>query len=397
MKFDFRKIFLKISILFLSFMIGFYGSRFIYFYKTENKKETKEYRVFEYFTKGENAIKNNLIEYENNYYFYKNNKNNYIYYSGLLYRILYLNKDSVYIITDECITNLKYGKDEKYNTSNIKDWLNNVYMNNINKTYLKNNNVNLLDIDIYSKIGQEKSFIKNKDFWILDNDKALVITEVGIITKTSNYSDFLGVRPVIELKANTKIIEGDGSISNPIIIEKRNIKTLNDLYIGEYINYKNNNYRIIEKKDEYIKVLSVNKLNEQKIFSNYINEYSLKYKNDLGYYLNNTYIKELDENDLVKIDYYIGEYNLDYKETDSKKIKTHIGLLKVGDYFISSIKNSFILTTTNDNIYTINKNGSLYIENINKKMDIYPVFALKNNIIVKSGTGQKNNPYTVGD
>ena len=58
MKFDFRKIFVSISILFLSFMIGFYGSRLVYYYKTENKKNTKDYTLIEYLTTGENLIKN---------------------------------------------------------------------------------------------------------------------------------------------------------------------------------------------------------------------------------------------------------------------------------------------------------------------------------------------------
>ena len=239
MKFDFRKIFVSISILFLSFMVGFYGSRLVYYYKTENKKDIKDYTLIEYLTTGENLIKNNLMEDNNKYYFYKNTKNNYIYYSGLMYRILYIDKDTLYVITDECITNLKYGENGIYNNSEIKKWLEEVYLNNLDKTYLKNNEVKLLDRETYGKIGEKESFVINKDFWVLDNDEALVITEDGSLTKTSNYKDLLGVKPVIKLKGNTKYIKGDGSINNPYILDNKIINTTNDLYVGNYLKYKN--------------------------------------------------------------------------------------------------------------------------------------------------------------
>lgn len=397
MKFDLRSFFISISILFLSFMIGLYGARFIYYYKSENKQKSTNYNIYEYYIEKESIAKNNLIEENKNYYFYKNNQNNYLYYSGLLYRILYINENFLYVITDESITNLKYGENESYNTSNVKKWLEEVYLKNINDKYLKNKEVSLLDIETFNKIGKEKSNILNNDFWALKDNKALVITEDGKITKTNNYSDFLSVRPVIKLDSNSIIVSGTGTKTNPIIIEKRTKKTLNDLYVGEYINYKNNKYRIIEKNNDYVKVLSLNKLKEQKIFSNYTNDYNLKYKNNLATYLNKTYIKNFNEKDLVKINYYIGEYNLDYEETLKEKVNTYIGLLKIGDYFINNIKNSYTLTKNKNGIYMINEKGLLYIEDIDKKLDVYPVLAFNKNKNIISGNGLINNPYVVGE
>ena len=144
-------------------------------------------------------------------------KNNYIYYSGLIYRILYIDKDTLYVITDECVTNLKYGENNRYSDSEVKKWLEEVYLNNPDNPYLKSNEVKLLDKDTYGKIGEKESFVIDKDFWVLDNDEALVITEDGMLTKTSNYKDFLGVKPVIKLKGTNKYIKGDGAIDNPYI------------------------------------------------------------------------------------------------------------------------------------------------------------------------------------
>lgn len=399
MKLDFRKIFIQISIFFLSFMVGLYGSRLVYYYKMENKKDNKKYTMIEYLTKGENILKNNLIEDDDKYYFNKNTKNNYLYYSGLLYRILYIDNDTLYVITDECVTNLKYGQNNDYNTSEIKQWLEEIYLNNIDKTYLKNNKVTLLDKETFFKIGEKETYVVDKDFWVLDNNKALVVTETGSLTKTNNYEDFLGVKPVLELNGKTLYLKGNGTKNDPYILEDKKTNNTNDLYVGNYIKYKNINLRVIEKNNIGIKVVTTSPINKKYIFSITSNEYKTNYKKDIGYYLNNEYIELLDTNDLVNTKWYIGNYELEYKNTLNKSIDSYIGLLKIGDYFITDIKNSYLLTpNTNDNeIYTINNKNALYIQNIQTKLNIYPAFTLKNNLNIKSGDGTLNNPYIIGD
>lgn len=395
MKYDFRKIFVLISIIFISFMIGFYGTRLIYYYKQENRKDNKSYTLIKYITKEENLLNSTIVKDKNNYYFHKKTENNYLYYSGLMYRILYLNDKSIYAITEEVVTNLKYGQDENYDSSDIKEWLNNVYKKNLNQEYIKN--ITLLDKDTFYKIGEEKSYVIGNDFWVLDKNKALVVDENGNLTKTNNYSDFLGVKPVVEIDGTKDYITGDGTKENPYLLENKSNNTLNDIYVGEYIKYKNIDLRVIEKNNDGIKVLSLNKLDEKYSFSNYTNKYQLKYKSDLGYYLNNTYIKNLNKKDLIQTNWYIGEYKTTYKETEDKYINTYIGLLKIGDYFINSIPNSYLITPNNKDIYIINDKKTLYTNKTNEKLDIYPVFTLNKNLIIKSGSGYKNNPYIVGD
>lgn len=395
MKYDFRKIFVSISIIFLSFMIGFYGTRLFYYYKEETKNDKKTYTLIEYITKEDNLLNNKLLKEKNNYYFYKDTNNNYLYYSGLMYRILYLNDKSIYAISEENITNLKYGIDENYDSSDVKKWLNDIYKTNLNQENLKN--ITLLDKDTFNKIGGKESYVVNDDFWVLDKNKALVIDSNGNLTKTNNYSDFLGIKPVIELNGTINYITGDGTKENPYLIENKKINKLKDLYVGEYIKYNNVNLRIIEKNENGIKVLSLDKLNEKHIFSNYTNVYSLRYRNDLAYYLNNTYINKLNKKDLIKTTWYIGEYNLSYKDVESKNQNMYIGLLKIGDYFINSIPNSYLITPSNNEIYIINNKKMLYINKINEKLDIYPVFTLNNELTIKSGSGYKNNPYIIGD
>ena len=72
-------------------------------------------------------------------------------------------------------------------------------------------------------------------------------------------------------------------------------------------------------------------------------------------------------------------------------------MLKIGDYFISSIPNSFIITKKDYSIYSITKDNQLYQEKVTTKLDIYPVFTLNKNLNIKNGNGYKNNPYIVGE
>ena len=72
----------------------------------------------------------------------------------------------------------------------------------------------------------------------------------------------------------------------------------------------------------------------------------------------------------------------------------------MGDYFITDIKNTYLITPDINNtnmIYTINDKNALYLQSINEELNIYPSFTLKNNLNVTSGNGLKNNPYIIGD
>ena len=390
MKHKIDKIIVFASALFLSFMLGFYSSRMIYFYKNEHNK-TKKSNTFIEYIKEENIRKNNLLIEKNKYYYKSSSENNYIYFSGLMYRVLYVTKDSVVIISDENVTKLKYGTSSSYNKSDIKKWLDNEYIKNLNTSYLKNNDVSLMDKDLFTKIGGKKSYVISDDFW---GESGLVITQKGL-SKSTSYSEFLGVRPIITLK-NFSYIKGNGTKNNPYIVEDKTVNILSDLYVGEYIKYNNKKYRVIEKNNKGVKVLS-QKINRDHIFSYYQNDYNLKYYGDLAYYLNSFYIKELDKNDLVESNWYTGEYDSNYKNTLKQYSKTYIGILKVGDYFVDSVSNSFLLTKSLDKIYSIDENKSLFIAEVTSKLDVYPSFVLRNNLEITSGTGTSDNPYVVGD
>lgn len=380
MKFKIDKIFIIISAIFLSFMVGFYGSRMIYYYKNESKLIKNANTIIEYL-----KVNNNLTKYNNKYYFRLNAKNNYLLLDGITYRILYVDS-KVYAISDSNVTKLRYGITSSYDSSDINKWLNDVFLNNVNNNYVKS--VSLLDKETYSLIGKEKSYVTNGVFWLKDG---LIVTKNGTLAQPSNYQDFLGVKPVIELN-DFKYVSGDGTKKNPYIVNNRKRTSLSDLYSGEYIKYNGLLLRVIENNDNGTKVLSEKVKNVKYSTTNCEYETS-----DLGRFLNNNYIKKLNKNDLVLSKWYTYDYTSSYKDTYNEITNQYIGLLKIGDFFIDQVPNSFIMTEKDDKIYSIDKTRSLKVAELDSILDAYPSFVLKNTLSIKSGNGTKNNPYIVGE
>lgn len=406
MNLNFKKIFVICSLLFLFSLVIIYGGRLFYFYNKENKTN-KLITLSDKITSSESLINSEktIIKENNNYYFTGKNPNNYLYYSGLMYRILYIDKNIIYAITDEEVTKLSFGENSNYFNSNIYNWLNlstkntGTYLKNLNNTTfnLTDENITLLSKDVYQKIGGSNSYVVKDDFWILDNDNsALVLDNNGQVSKTSTYSSFLGVRPVIKIKGSNNYVSGSGTITNPYILEVKKENMLSDLYVGDYLEYNNIKLRIIEKSNNSVKVVCLNKTGEKSIFS-YSNNLFDSTIYGLGYNLNNRFMSSLSKKDIVKSSWYIGNYTLDYRDVYNKEVKEYVGALKIGDYFIGSVKNSFTITSSNDSIYTVNNTGDLYINDVQTKLDIYPVFNLNSSLKIEKGKGLENNPYVVGE
>lgn len=385
-----RRIFVIGSILFLTFMVTFYGYRLFYYYSAEHEKKITT-------TLSNQIITNTdqLVQIGDDFYFQGTTDNNYLYYAGIDYRIISLNDEYLTLIANEDLTKLKYGTSDDYDTSDIKKWLEEKYLSQFNQDFLYEEKVNLLDLQTYLHIGGESSFLESNDIWVVEDNKGLMLDKEGKINTSSSYQYFLGVRPIIKIK-NVDYIRGDGSVNNPYIIENKIVNTLEDTSIGEYLKYKNNVYRIISK-DNGVQVVAVKTVGKNK-FSTANILYGTSSKDDLYQYLNVSFLSRLNQEDLIKADWNIGTYQDCYKETESKKVSSYVGLLTIGDYFINNIT-GYILATSKENddmIYTIQEDGSLYLVFPTRELDIYPSFVLKEELGISGGNGTKNYPYEVG-
>lgn len=396
MKFDFRKTFVILSIFFLSGMVLFYGYRLIYFYQKENANKERVYTMIEYLTREEYLLKNKLLKKENRYYFDKTASNNYLYFSGILYRILYFDEEKIYVVADDCVTYLKYGIAETYDTSSIHEWLNTVYLPNLNQQYLATKEVNLLTKEMFSEMGASESFLVGEDFWLLDDNQGLIVTREGELSKPTNYEVFIGIKPTIVLNGKTNYIRGRGVKTDPYVIEDKEAKQLSNVSVGEYLTYQDKTFRVVEKNDAGVRVVAVQKLDQTYAFSDSSNQYATS-GSSLGNYLNHEYLDTLKKEDLVETTWKTGEYHFDYKEVSEDTVSAYVGLLTVGDYFITDNVDGFLLTKSGNNIYAMNDDKFLYEEKPSSPLNVYPSFTLKGDLAIQRGMGYRDNPYVVGE
>jgi len=279
--FNKQKLFCFISFIFLSTCCLWYGGRFIYFY-LENQKELN--KIENNTTENSNLTKtiitnSDLKNINNSYYFYNDTSNNYLKYSNIIWRIIKIdNKNTIYLISDNIITTLA-NTTENY----INNWLNNssttntgILEKNLNNTskYLTNysvcddqitnlnnldckkinedNLIGLLSIVDYINTGGEKSFINNQKYTYLnnknENNQLWYINDEGKLGTAAN-EDIYGIKPVIRLNSNLKIISGNGTKNNPYTIEDTTS------LFGSYVKLDDDTWRIYDVDNENLKLI----------------------------------------------------------------------------------------------------------------------------------------------
>lgn len=385
-------IFITISLLFIFTFSYTYMNRFIKYYKEENKKE--EIILV-------NELKNNTIKngdglyYQNREYVFKGYpNNNYLEYSGILFRIIKINKDnSIKLITDESVINLKYNGN--YNNSDIKKYLNNIGLEHTGIFYN-----NLINADKYIKIDEEISLLNEQEyidalgnnsylnnntyFWLIDGK--YVFSEGGISSENKGY---YGIRPTITLKEDTKILSGNGTKENPYKIED------NTITIGKYINYSNMIWKIIEINNNSYKLALSYPLEKEYIYSKKTNQFNISDNTSIAYYLNNNFYNKLDKKYIIKGIFYDGTYFDNYQNIYENSKENYVGLMSVIDNYINDFSGYNLITpSTADMIYQVGENGKLMVNSIENKTKIRPVIYIDKNINLKN-LGTKENPFEI--
>ena len=413
-----EKIFLIISILFILGSIVFYGYRTYYYYhKTHDV--VKNITIKDKLTALNNlAYQNDGLYEDNGYFYYKGlDVNNYVYYSGRLFRIIDIS-NGIRMIEQDTETNLIWGIDTDYSKSNIHKWLDS-YLNTLKDydIYLMKNEwcnekidldnyqcnetindyVGLLDIEDYMQAGAKNSYLNNQTyFWTLNFDKngnPLYINNEGninnIYRKEDNYFSY-GIRPVITLKSDISIVSGSGSNEDPFIIEELGNALLKDNSIGSYVNYNERSYRILSIDDKGVELLA-NEVVDKDL------EYDNVYK-----YLNNEFIKELTKEDLVKNNYDIKEYSLNnkYELTDKKTKSNYVIIPSIGDLFLNE-SNGYWLSNYSDSklglYYTLDENNMFFSDLKTNSHRIRPIIKLNIETVVSSGLGTKDKPLLINE
>lgn len=443
-----RPVLITLNVSLLIIIALFYTFRLVKYYLKENghkDADTTTLLVDELIKKQSYVDQTKGLVYDKNASIYRyigKVEDNYLEYSGILFRIVGIDKDNnIKAISDSNLTLMYSGLEKGFDKSYVYKWLNKsdekysgIFENNMDSTdkyltntYLcddvvsdlkninceKNNNVDkitLLSLYDYASAGGKESYLNNGESYYLstidDKNNNYFINTTGDVGLNKISSKIYGVRPVITIKNDVALMHGDGSKTSPYAVIEKSISKLSDVYISKYINYSGNTYRVIST-GENVKIALSDNIKDgdkylEKTFGGKNNIYSTT-KKTIGEYLNNTYYKSIKNNDLiVKSSYGIGSNtldNLDYTAVYSKTNTFNIGMLTLGDMFISDTKNVLTMNRGIESsmiINVINKDGNVFGDLIASKYEVRPTMYLKGDINIVSGDGSIDSPYELG-
>lgn len=444
-----RPLLVTLNILVLLIIVGFYAFRLVKYYKKENGgKSNSDILLVDEIVKKQSFVDltKGLVydEKENVYRYIGDIKDNYLEFSGNLFRIIEVDADyNIKAVSEKSFTYMYSGLEKGFNDSYLNEWLNEldsdnsgVFERNLYNTdplfYTtvcedvisdvtnitcdkknKENRIGILSLYEYAKSGGKSGFLNNGEIFYLTNlnDKGsnYYVTSDGEISISELTTKAFGVRPVITISGDTSLLSGKGTINNPYRIEKHEIQKVKDLYIGNIITIDDLNYVVVDVSGENVKVALNDTLKTKdddtllKAFGGNNSIYSNN-KNTVGHYLNNDFYNSLSNKEIIaKSDWYIGKLSLDkldYSGVYSSKVALNVGMLTLGDMFINDVKNVFTLfrgIEDNKIIYVINEDGNFYGDFISSKYEVRPAFYIKGDTLINGGAGTEEEPYELGD
>ena len=388
------------------------------------------------------SLKQTVLNDTNNEGIYKGMEvNNYIRFSGQLFRIVRLNDDgTVKIVSAEDISQVDYNSLDK--------WLNDYYYEHLAessrdfvqersvwcsddvgkdkvdstvdcKTKKNKKNAGLLSINEYnSSLKEGESYLyTNTINWTSNSldDKKAWTTRNTFFGQDSKYLEYsvgyhFNVRPSIVLKKDIKIIDGSGTAYDPYDIG--DFKTgkpsdaLNKRYSGEYVEYAGILYRIVETDGKNAKVIVVNNISDDKFDYGEGNVYNPNKNGNIGYVIENTvsnYIKtSYFAKHSITVPIYENKSSYSGKKTE-KKYSVKFSSPNLYDMYSSSVIPTWYINSSKKKnvLYLSSDNGTVYYDTdddyLTRFANLRFTAYFKKGISIKGGKGTMEEPYTVSD
>lgn len=376
------------------------------------------------------------------------NPNNYIYFSGMVYRIVDVQGDNVRIVAEQDISNVNY--------SAIDDWLGYYYEHLTKKSQklmvdseyctmkLDDANVNsttkcsskskskklaiLSATDINQATGADGNYLYPSTIsWVANSkdDKTGYTVRDVFFGVEGHYMGFdknynFGVRPVVTIKGDTLIANGDGTKEKPYSIGDFTYAKAKDMvntrYSGEFIQYSGMLWRIIDTdKDGTTKVIANTSLydNGRRVSIYYDTDskakiYNPKQAGNVGYSINNKMSQFVETDYFVNKEIKVPIYKKDIlygKEISTKKYKVKLSAPNMYELFSATDSNSALLksywlinSSQTENIKAVVSDiGVVMYGEIDDYSDygVRPVGYLNKDCVIVRGSGTFNDPYVI--
>lgn len=381
---------------------------------------------------------------------YKGNVlNNYLSFSGMLFRIIGLDGDDVKIVSENDIASVNYG--------GIESWLDYFYdhlADDSKKLIIENSYcTGTVPVDNINSSTECVAKTKKKKVYILsnkeinesrdaNNDSYLLsetINWTGITASDTNAwstkynfipyessTQFYGfskdynfaIRPVLTIKGSSLIVDGLGTEEVPYRL--KDIKTgkadeyINSRYSGEYITYSGQLWRIIETTtDGYTKVITetpIELIDNNKIkyeTEDEIKLYNPNQKGNIGYIINKKTSDSINEKYFVTREISVPIYKDGAKyngEVETKKYKVKFSAPNMYEMFsapqVNSGKGYWLLNSSKTEFrkYVYSNIGIvMYDEELPDNYEAYvrPTAYLDRNVKIVSGSGTREEPYKI--
>lgn len=379
-----------------------------------------------------------------------NPTNNYVLLSNMLYRVYGLDSNNnIILVAAEDVSNVNYTK--------LNEWLNKYYYNHLNdftkKLIVKSKycNMKITDtttdttecsgytdkvnifvpsvVDVNKAAAGSENFMKTYTIsWVGnsgDDGKAYITRSFfsaenegkSFISYDATYN--FGVRPMFTIKGNISAVSGNGSITDPYTFgDSTPIKggeELNNASTGEYVNISGDLYRVIDVENGYTKVVAEDSITRSSelvlaVPTIAVTEltYNPKVKGSVAYIINNESGQYIDTSYFVNHNVKVPIYKKDIiygEEVKTEKYKAKVfapnmyemfsaqvnayGHVSHGYWYLNTSKTSFYISAVTDIGVPLNKE-TRYLS-----FGIRPCAYIKDNVIVTSGLGTRNNPYII--
>ena len=399
--------------------------------------------------------------------------NNYIWYSGKLWRAVSVNNEAktTKLVTQWNISAITYSSGSAdFEGSHMEMWLNDTsvdgFLGNLrdyenfivtdakwnatldatslgsitrpsNSGTIVTDAVGLLNMYEYqsSNNGGTDGYLNNGLYWwTLTPNSASFVWCVNFNGTANDYSSSYayGVRPSINLKSSVKIVDGDGTVSNPYRLSGDNDTNLSGTllssrYSGEYIrfgNEENNLYRIVSHENgSGTKIVSAEPLKSSGTFitSAFGSNTTFSSTNTIGAFMNGDYLTNYVDStysDMIEdsTTWYLGtvgsgtSYKLakyadaNMSSTNSSTTDAKAGLLRFGELMSGQFdrygNNTYYWTLTPysaSDVWIVSYNGYAHRYSPSLAGGVRPSLNLKSNILITEGSGTKEDPFILAD
>ena len=379
-------------------------------------------------------------------------KNNYIWYSGYLWRVISIDGENrVKMIMEDTVAGFSYDDlSSKFEGSIVQEWLMNEFyptLNNANQViatapYCNQSNelnsstdmrttcdassivrtkVGLLTLDEYNILGADRSFLNTGDQFftmtITGPKYAGVVDYNGIVQLKKTVKNTWGIRPVITINSDIRIVSGTGAENDPYRLENdesgQKGDALSSRGSGEYVEFAGQRWRII-KKGAITRIMldSLYTVDGDIQKPEYGAAGNFNLEDGIGYYLNtvlyNQLFNDTEKNMMAKISFYNNGYHPGANPrftsllANGNRVEAYVGLSSVGNIlsgnsYSGRIKGvtSWLMNynDTDQGAWYISSGGTTWYSSTTNIRGVKPVIALRSEVKIASGNGTFDNPY----